>query len=161
MMATRGLVRLGFAVVGIAAAFAIHLRVSGRDDPPAREAGPPSVSAGTSAMPAHAIEQPADDATEAWHSAMRSRSELLPIADEVRRMGARSKELAALPEPDRGWVLGRASKALAVGQVSRELLPQHIEELASIRQFAVLEREAPYMSPEEPSASSQAISEAM
>jgi len=157
MVATKDLVRCGFAVAGIAAALSISLLVRGSDDPPMREAGPPSVSAATSAVPAHAVKQPDDDATDAWHSAMRGGSEPLPIADEVRRMGARSTGLAALPEPDRGWVLGRASKALAVGQVSRELLPQHIEELASIRQFAVLEREATYMSPEEPSASPEAM----
>jgi hypothetical protein len=147
MVATKGLVRLGFAVVGISAAFAIYQLVRGSDDP-VRKAGPPSVSAGVSAVPAHAVTQPADDATDAWHSAMRIQAVAGGIADEVRRMGERSTGLAALPEPDRGWVLGRASKALAVGQVSRELLPQHIEELASIRQFAVLEREAPYLSPE-------------
>jgi hypothetical protein len=156
MVTAKGLVRLGFAVAGIAVAFAIHL-VRGGGDPPVREAGPPSVGAGILTVPARAIEQPADDATDAWRSAMRSGSKLLPIADEVRRMGARSTGLAALPEPDRGWVLGRASNALAFGQVSRELLLQHIEELASIRQFAVLEREAPYMSPEQPSASPEAM----
>lgn len=87
---------------------------------------------------------------------MRSGSDPLPVTEEVRRIGARAMGLAALPEPDRGWVLGRASKALAVGQVSRELLLQHIEELASIRQFAVLEREAPWMSAEESGASPEA-----
>lgn len=72
-----------------------------------------------------------------------------PILDEVRRVGASSPGLAALPEPDRAWVLGRVSMAFTVGQTPRELLPQHIEELASVRQFAVLEREAPYIPPEE------------
>jgi hypothetical protein len=147
MVAARGLVRLGFAVVGIAAAFPVYLLVKGSGDPPVSEAGSPSVSAGTSAVPAQADKPPAGDATNAWRSAMRIQAGAGAIADEVRRMGARSTGLAALPEPDRGWVLGRASKALAVGQVSRELLLTHIEELASIRQFAVLEREAPYMSP--------------
>ncbi|HZJ66035.1 MAG TPA: hypothetical protein VFD36_21160 [Kofleriaceae bacterium] len=152
MMATRGLVRLGLAVAGIAAAFAIYMRAKGGGDPPERNAALPPVSAIPSAAPARAIEPPADDATEAWRSAMRSGAEPSPIAEEVRATGARSSRLAGLPEPDRGWVLGRASKALAVGQVSRELLLQHIDELASIRQFAVLEREAPYMPPEEPGA---------
>jgi hypothetical protein len=157
MVATKGLVRVGFAVVGIAAPFAIYLMVKASGDPPVREARPPSVSAGTFAVPAQADKQPADDATDAWRSAMRIQAVAGGIADEVRRMGARSAGLAALPESDRGWVLGRASKALAVGQVSRELLLQHIEELASIRQFAVLEREAPYVSPEEATASPEAM----
>ena len=157
MRATKSSRRLGVAAAGIAAAVAVHAVVKAPGDPRASEARPPSIGAATSAVQAQAVEPPAGDATEAWHSAMRSGPERLPIAEEVRRLGARSMGLAALPEPDRRWVLGRASKALAVGQVARELVLQHIEELASIRQFAVLEREAPYVSPDEPSASPEAM----
>jgi len=157
MIGTKGVVRLGVAVAGSAAIFFIYLCVSASDEPPMSEAGPPAVRAATSAVSAPAVEQPADDTAAPWHSAMRSGAEPLRIADEVRQMGARSSGLAALPQPDRDWVLGRASKALAVGQVSRELLAQHIEELASVRQFAVLEREAPYVSPEQATAQPESL----
>lgn len=126
-----------FAALGVVAAFAIYLHQrSGEDDAPA----PVSPIARSPSAPARGPEIPASVDDEATVEP--------PILEDVRRIGEGSSALAALPEPDRIWVLERASTALAVGQISRDVLAQHIEELASVRQFAVLEREAPYTPPE-------------
>ena len=136
-----------YVALGVVAAFAIYLHERSGDDAPIQ--APPT--ARPQSAPARGAELTAvveDDATDAWESAMPGDLET-PIPEDVRRIGDASSALAALPEPDRVWVLERASTAFAVGQISQGLLAQHIEELASVRQFAVLEREAPYTPPED------------
>ena len=135
------------AALGVVAAFAIYLHETSGDDPPVQA---PPVATPRSA-PASGTEIPVlveDDAIAASEGAVPGDLDT-PILDDVRRIGEASSALAALPEPDRAWVLERASTAFAVGQISQDVLADHIEELASVRQFAVLEREAPYTPPED------------
>ncbi len=63
---------------------------------------------------------------------------------EVSELARRSLAFAELPEPDQLWVKERAANSYTQGQVPYGDLVRHIEELSSVRMFAVLERTETY-----------------
>jgi hypothetical protein len=68
--------------------------------------------------------------------------------DQARIAGRSSHFLARLPADDRTWVIDESAEALARGQVDRARLAAYIDQLASVRAFAVIERTAPYLDSE-------------
>lgn len=68
--------------------------------------------------------------------------------DQARIAGRSSHFLARLPADDRTWVIDESAAALARGQVDRARLAAYVDQLASVRAFAVIERTAPYLDPE-------------
>ena len=68
--------------------------------------------------------------------------------DQARIAGQSSHFLARLPADDRAWVIDEGAAALSRGQVDGARLAAYIDELASVRAFAVIERTAPYLDPE-------------
>jgi hypothetical protein len=68
--------------------------------------------------------------------------------DQVRIAGRSSHFLARLPADDRTWVIDESAAALARGQIDRAQLAAYVDQMASVREFAVIERTAPYLDPE-------------
>lgn len=76
------------------------------------------------------------------------RAELMKSAHgkAAREAALTSKNFNKLPPgQDREWVEQEAALALATGKIRSRDLPQHVEELSSIRKFKVVEREEPYL----------------
>jgi hypothetical protein len=71
-------------------------------------------------------------------------SSVKEITQLVKKAAHSSDGFAALPESDQKWVIERAIHSLKVGQVSVRDISKHLDELSSVRIFAVLEKEEPY-----------------
>lgn len=64
-------------------------------------------------------------------------------AKEAALSSQKVKELP--PGQDREWVEQQAALSLSKGKVNSRDLAQHVDELASLRKFKVIEREEPYL----------------
>src|SRR5262245_20147427 len=111
-----------WVALGVVTGFAIYLHERSPDDASVRT---PMIarSASVPAVRRAALHPPVEDEATAFEPPVLEPPVLEPpILEEVRRIGEASSALDALPEPDRVWVLGSASAAFAVGQISQEML---------------------------------------
>lgn len=106
----------------------------------------PSESASTSPDPSVAVEKVTPTVVPVNPTARSSPYQPTPadVLPEVEALAQKANEYSLLPEGDRNWVLNTAAHSYLAGQVAYADLVQHIEELSSIRRFAVLERTETY-----------------